>query len=300
MSEKNTNGLKPLARIYWLKLFYNYFDDDTIRFIEGQKNGILYSYFYLNLLTRALNMESDGMLVRYIGNKVIPHDAVSLAELTHTNIDTVRCALTLFLEIGLVERLDNGYLYLPRFKEMVGSECEAAERMRKKRARDKERQSLGNIVQECIADDSEESQEPQEPEAPQESQGYTTEDSTEQEESQGYSPYNFTGGGDFTEQEEPEEEYDIRRDFITCSSFDEDVEIPTPKQVFDFYKTYRLVRMPHDFYNYQQNREWKDEYGNRIKNWRGAYRTIDAMYQNEGGKNELHNPNLIFDPGKYI
>ena len=108
MSEKNT----PQKRFYWLKLFKDFFEDATIKYIESQENGILYSYFYLKLCCKSLDMESDGMLVRYIGNKVIPHDAVSLADLTRTDVDIVRSALKLFLEWGLVEKR-NEFLYLP-------------------------------------------------------------------------------------------------------------------------------------------------------------------------------------------
>ena len=36
-------------RYYWLKLKENFFDDETIRYIEEQDNGIQYSNIYLKL-----------------------------------------------------------------------------------------------------------------------------------------------------------------------------------------------------------------------------------------------------------
>ena len=49
--------------------------------------------------------------------------------------DTVRCALALFKEIGLIRFLDSGELFLTQIDEMVGSETEEAIRSRKRRSR---------------------------------------------------------------------------------------------------------------------------------------------------------------------
>ena len=36
-------------KYYWLKLKNDFFDDDTIQFIEEQENGVAYVNFYLKL-----------------------------------------------------------------------------------------------------------------------------------------------------------------------------------------------------------------------------------------------------------
>lgn len=120
-------------RYYWLKLPEDFYDDDTIQWIEDQENGSAYVNFYLKLLLKSLS--DDGRLIRYVGQRLMPYDVKSLARLTNTDTDTVRVALELFVNIGLVERLETGELYMNQIDEMIGTETQAAARMRKMRAR---------------------------------------------------------------------------------------------------------------------------------------------------------------------
>ena len=120
-------------RYYWLKLPEDFYDDDTIQWIEDQENGAAYVNFYLKLLLKSLS--DDGRLIRYVGQRLMPYDVKSLARLTNTDTDTVRVALELFVNIGLVERLETGELYMNQIDEMIGTETQAAARMRKMRAR---------------------------------------------------------------------------------------------------------------------------------------------------------------------
>ena len=86
--------MSETKRFYWLKLQEDFFEDDTIDFIESQENGERYCLFYLKLCLKAL--KSEGKLIRYVGNMLIPYDEKGLAKLTRTDVDTVRCALALF------------------------------------------------------------------------------------------------------------------------------------------------------------------------------------------------------------
>lgn len=127
--------MSETKRFYWLKLQEDFFEDDTIDFIESQENGERYCLFYLKLCLKAL--KSEGKLIRYVGNMLIPYDEKGLAKLTRTDVDTVRCALALFDKIGLVSRLDTGEIFINQLNEMVGTETEKAKLMRQKRAKEK-------------------------------------------------------------------------------------------------------------------------------------------------------------------
>ena len=81
-------------KYYWLKLTENFFDEDTIIYIESQENGEKYSNFYLKLCLKSLR--TDGKLIRLVGENFIPYDIKSLARLTNCEIDTVRAAMQLF------------------------------------------------------------------------------------------------------------------------------------------------------------------------------------------------------------
>lgn len=134
-------------RFYWLKLKEDFFDDETIRYIEEQENGIKYSNFYLKLCLKSLR--TDGKLIRLVGEILIPYDVKSLSSLTGVDVDTVRCAMALFEKIGCVKMLDSGELYISQLSEMVGSETDKARTMRVIRAREKYGNDVTRMLPEC-------------------------------------------------------------------------------------------------------------------------------------------------------
>lgn len=124
-------------KYYWLKLKEDFFDDDTIEWIEDQPNGSTYALFYLKLCLKSL--KTNGVLIRNVGDMLIPYDAKKLGEVTRTDVDTVRVAMELFQKIGLIQILENGEIFLSQLENMVGSETSKAQLMRNKRARDKQK-----------------------------------------------------------------------------------------------------------------------------------------------------------------
>lgn len=122
-------------RYYWLKLPEDFFQSETIRWLEEQPNGIYYSNFYLKLCLMSIN--DNGMLIRRVGEMYIPYDIKRLSELTNINSDTIMIAINLLKKLGLLEVLDNGAFYLNQVKNMVGSESESAKRVRKHRNKTK-------------------------------------------------------------------------------------------------------------------------------------------------------------------
>lgn len=128
-------------RFYWLKLKENFFEEDTISWLEEQENGKEYCLFYLKLCLKSL--KTDGILIRNVGELLVPYDIKKLAEMTHTDIDTARVSMEIFEKIGLIQILENGEIYLTQLENMVGSETTKAETMRRLRT---QRKVEGNIV----------------------------------------------------------------------------------------------------------------------------------------------------------
>lgn len=128
--------MSEAKRYYWLKLPENFFDavdDDTISFIEEMEGGPAYVLFYLKLLCKALRTE--GVLIRYVGSRCIPYNDAALAKLTGTPVDTVHCAVKVLQDMGLIQRLSTGELFLTQMNEFIGSETDKAVAMRKSRAK---------------------------------------------------------------------------------------------------------------------------------------------------------------------
>lgn len=123
---------RRVKRYYWLKLKEDFFDEDTIEWLEEQDNGKEYCLFYLKLCLKSL--KSNGLLMRQVGDILIPYDVKKIAEITNTEITIAQAALDLLKQIGYIQLLDSGGLFLTQIENMTGSETESAKRMRKSRA----------------------------------------------------------------------------------------------------------------------------------------------------------------------
>lgn len=129
------------TKFYWLQLREDFFDEDAIDWLEEQPNGKEYSLFYLKLCLKSLR--TNGVLIRRVGNMLVPYDHVKLGELTKTNPDTVMVAMQLLIKIGLVRTLENGELYLTQVENMIGSQSKSAFKKQQQRLNSKSKLLLG-------------------------------------------------------------------------------------------------------------------------------------------------------------
>lgn len=122
---------------YWIKLNMDFFNQDTIDWLKEQDNGCEYIVLYLQLCLLSAN--NNGVLVRHVGEMIIPYNAKKIAEQTRFSLDTVMVAMRLFTKLGLIEVDDRGTITLPAVPSMVGSRSASKEAVRKRayRARKK-------------------------------------------------------------------------------------------------------------------------------------------------------------------
>lgn len=108
------------TKFYWLQLKEDFFEDDAIQWLEEQQpNGRDYAYFYLKLCLKSL--KTNGVLIRKVGNILIPYDNKKLADLTNMDFDTVTVAMELLRKIGLVTILESGEIYVNQLENLIGS-----------------------------------------------------------------------------------------------------------------------------------------------------------------------------------
>lgn len=122
---------------YWLKLDKDFLKSSQIKVIKNMPNGKEYIIFYLSLLLESV--ETIGHL-RF--SDLVPYNEEMLASVTDTNVDIVRSAITIFTQLGLIEMLDDGTIYMTQVAMMTGKESESAERVRQYRLREKEKLAL--------------------------------------------------------------------------------------------------------------------------------------------------------------
>ena len=127
------------TKFSWLMLNEDFFDDDAIQWLEEQPNGKEYSLFYLKLCLKSL--KTNGILIRQVGQMLVPYDASKLAELTRIDVDTVVVAMELLQKIGLVDILENGEIYLSQIQNMIGSKSIGAFKKQQQRMLKKEEQT---------------------------------------------------------------------------------------------------------------------------------------------------------------
>ncbi len=110
-------------RYYWLKLKRDFFKRHDIQIIESMPNGKDYVLFYLKLMVESI--DHDGEL-RF--SDTIPYNEQMLSVVTNTNIDTVRSAIKLLTELGIIEVMSDQTLYLKEVKSLIGSQTISAEK----------------------------------------------------------------------------------------------------------------------------------------------------------------------------
>ena len=112
-------------KYYYLRLKDNFFDSDELKILESMKDGYLYSNILLKLYLRSL--KNDGKLVV---NDRIPYNAEMLASVTGHQVGTIKQALSMFKELGLIEVLENGAIYMLDIQNFIGKGSTEADRQR--------------------------------------------------------------------------------------------------------------------------------------------------------------------------
>lgn len=131
-------------KFYWLQIKEDFFEEDSIAWLEEQENGERYSLFYLKLCLKSL--KTKGILIRKVGNLLVPYDKTRLAEITRTDVDTVVIAMELLQKIGLVKILSNGEIYCTQVENMIGEKSIGAFKKQQQRLLAKEGQENGQKV----------------------------------------------------------------------------------------------------------------------------------------------------------
>ena len=125
-------------KYYYLKLVDNFFDRDEMIILESMPDGYLYSNILLKLYLRSL--KNTGKLMF---NNRIPYNSTMLANVTRHPVAVVEKAVDIFRQLGLVEILDNGAIYMLDIQDFIGKSSTEADRKRNYRRRiDEEKKQL--------------------------------------------------------------------------------------------------------------------------------------------------------------
>ena len=108
-----------------MRLKEDFFESEEMVLLEALQDGMLYQNILLKLYCRSL--KSEG---RLMFNNVIPYNAEMIAKLTRHQVGTVEKALKIFKQMGLIDILDNGAIYMLNIQSYIGKSSSEADRQR--------------------------------------------------------------------------------------------------------------------------------------------------------------------------
>lgn len=124
-------------RYYWLKLKDDFFRQKEIKKLRRIAGGDTYTIIYLKMLLLAMKTDNK---IYFDGIEDDFAEELSL-ELDE-DVNNVQMTLAYLQKQQLIEAITDDEFLLPRCKEMVGSESDSAERVRKHRLNAKKEQKL--------------------------------------------------------------------------------------------------------------------------------------------------------------
>lgn len=133
INSKEEQEMSDNKKYYYLKLKENFFDSEEMILLQNMVDGYLYSDILMKLYLRSL--KNEGKL---IFKDLIPYTPSALAQVVRHQVGTVEKALRIFQELGLVEILDNGAIYMLDIQNFIGESSTEADRIRKYRTKIKQ------------------------------------------------------------------------------------------------------------------------------------------------------------------
>lgn len=129
---------KP-KRYFWLKLSDKFFDEIYIKALRQRENGDTLIIIYLKMGLSAL--KSDGVITY---GHYFPSFTAELANALNETEKDIESALKALCEVKAIE-IDDDSIFLLRFCDCFGSECESAQRVRTWREKQKNKLLQSNL-----------------------------------------------------------------------------------------------------------------------------------------------------------
>ena len=108
-----------------MRLKENFFDTNEMKVLEAMQDGYKYSNILLKLYL--MSLQSNGKLML---NERIPYNSQMIATITRHSVGDVEKALVLFKDLGLIEVLDSGAIYMLDIQKYIGKSSTEADRQR--------------------------------------------------------------------------------------------------------------------------------------------------------------------------
>ena len=103
------------SKYYYMRLKEDFFESEEMVLLETLPDGMLYQNILLKMYCKSLKNEGKLMF-----NNVIPYNAEMIARITRHQVDIVEKALEIFQQMGIIDILDNGAIYMLNIQNSIG------------------------------------------------------------------------------------------------------------------------------------------------------------------------------------
>lgn len=125
-------------KYYYMRIKENFFDSNEIIILESMPDGYLYVNILLKLYLKSL--KGNGKLMF---NERIPYNVQMIATITRHQVGTVEKALKIFQEMGMIEIMESGAIYMMDIQQFIGKTSTEADRIRNYRRTVESEKMLG-------------------------------------------------------------------------------------------------------------------------------------------------------------
>ncbi|WP_050613301.1 phage replisome organizer N-terminal domain-containing protein [Bacillus testis] len=133
-------------KYYYMRLKENFFESEALVLLESMPDGVLYSNILLKMYLKSLKNEG-----RLMFNEIIPYNPQMIATVTRHQVGTVEKALEIFGQLGLIDILTNGAIYMNDIELFIGKTSTEGDRKKEARLKiEKEKlQISGQTADKC-------------------------------------------------------------------------------------------------------------------------------------------------------
>ena len=131
-------------RYYYLKVKENFYDSEAMKILENMQDGMIFSNLLMKMYL--MSLKNNGILML---TERKPHTPQTIATCTRHQTGTVERAIQILIELGLVEILNDGTLYMSDIQLLIGQSSTEGERKKRERMRLQEKNLLPTQVDIC-------------------------------------------------------------------------------------------------------------------------------------------------------
>ena len=117
-------------KYYYLKIKEDFFESEDIKILQAMDDGYLFSDILMKLYLKSLKYDGKLMFKEHI-----PYNLKMISTVTGHSTTIVEKALKIFSELGLIEVLDNGAIYMLDIQNFIGRSSSEGDRKREYRRR---------------------------------------------------------------------------------------------------------------------------------------------------------------------